>query len=91
MRQCRCPERDRRRRPLRLRPPCRWYGLEQAFDETGLLVYAQAHHYQAKIVGFPCDPNPGQFPNLCGGDPSNLVTLPMRPWSGYVAGMRIRF
>jgi hypothetical protein len=70
----------------------RWgYGLEQSFDETGVLVYAQAHHYQPKIIGFPCDPNPGQFPNQCGGDPNNLVTLPMRPWSGYVLGMRVRF
>jgi hypothetical protein len=70
----------------------RWgYGLEQAFDESGLLIYAQAHHYDPKIVGFPCDPNPSQFPNQCGGDPNNLVTLPMRPWSGYVLGMRVRF
>lgn len=70
----------------------RWgYGIEQAFDEAGLLLYAQAHHYQANIIGFPCDPNPGQFPNNCGGDPSNLVSLPMRPWSGYVVGARIRF
>jgi hypothetical protein len=70
----------------------RWgYGLEQAFDESGLLIYAQAHHYDPKIVGFPCDPNPSQFPNNCGGDPNNLVTLPMRPWSGYVLGMRVRF
>ena len=70
----------------------RWgYGIEQVFDETGLLVCAQAHHYQPKIIGFPCDPNPSQFPNQCGGDPNNLVTLPVRPWSGYVVGMRIRF
>ena len=70
----------------------RWgYGLEQAFDDSGVLIYAQAHHYQPKIIGFPCDPNPGQFPNQCGGDPNNLVTLPARPWSGYVVGMRIRY
>jgi hypothetical protein len=70
----------------------RWgYGLEQSFDDAGLLLYAQAHHYEPRIVGFPCDPNPNQFPNHCGGDPNNLVTLPMRPWSGYVLGARIRF
>jgi hypothetical protein len=68
----------------------RWgYGLEQSLDEVGALVYAQAHHFEPTVVGFPCDPNapPGQ----CGGDPGNPVTLPMRPWSGYVAGMRVRF
>lgn len=70
----------------------RWgYGIEQSFDEAGVLIYAQAHHYRAEVVGFPCDPNPDQFPNKCGGDPSNLVDLPMRPWSGYVVGMRVRF
>lgn len=70
----------------------RWgYGIEQSFDEAGVLLYAQAHHYDAQVVGFPCDPNPGQFPNQCGGDPNNLVNLPMRPWSGYVMGMRVRF
>jgi hypothetical protein len=70
----------------------RWgYGIEQSFDDAGVLLYAQAHHYQANVVGFPCDPNPDQFPNKCGGDPDNLVALPMRPWSGYVVGMRVRF
>jgi hypothetical protein len=70
----------------------RWgYGVEQSFDASGLLVYAQAHHYQSRIVGFPCDPNPSQFANQCGGDPNNLVSLPVRPWIGYVVGMRMRF
>jgi predicted porin len=68
----------------------RWgYGIEQSFEDTGVLLYAQAHHFDPTVVGFPCDPNPP--PNQCGGDPNNLVTLPMRGWSGYVAGMRIRF
>ena len=68
----------------------RWgYGLEQSFDEAGVLLYAQAHHFEPTVIGFPCDANAP--PNQCGGDPNNLVTLPMRPWSGYVAGMRIRF
>jgi hypothetical protein len=71
----------------------RWgYGLEQSFDESGLLIYAQAHHYQPRIIGFPCDPvDPSSFPNLCGGDPSILVNLPVRPWISYVVGARIRF
>lgn len=70
----------------------RWgFGLEQAFDAAGLLLYAQAHHYDVKIVGFPCDANPSQFANNCGGDPANLVQLPTRPWSGVVVGARIRF
>lgn len=70
----------------------RWgYGVEQAFDAAGLLIYAQAHRYEPTIVGFPCDPNPEQFANQCGGDPNNLVTLPMRPWSAFVLGARIRF
>jgi predicted porin len=70
----------------------RWgFGIEQAFDAAGLLLYAQAHHYDVKIVGFPCDPNPSQFANNCGGDPTNLVELPTRPWSGVVVGARIQF
>ena len=70
----------------------RWgYGIEQAFDDAGFLLYAQAHHYQPGIIGFPCDPNPAQFANQCGGDPSNLVDLPARPWSAYVVGARVRF
>jgi len=70
----------------------RWgYGLEQAFEETGVLLYAQVHRYGATIVGFPCDPDPARFANNCGGDPANLVTLPTRPWAGFVAGVRVRF
>lgn len=70
----------------------RWgYGLEQAFDDAGLLLYAQAHHYAPEIIGFPCDPDPTRFANRCGGDRSNLVNLPTRSWSGYVVGARIRF
>ena len=70
----------------------RWgYGFEQSFEDVGLLLYAQAHHYDPTIVGFPCDPNPQQFANQCGGDPANLVTLPMQPWSAFVLGGRVRF
>ena len=31
----------------------RWgYGIEQTFDAAGLLLYAQAHHYEPRIIGF---------------------------------------
>ncbi|MFM9850687.1 MAG: porin [Hyphomicrobiaceae bacterium] len=70
----------------------RWgAGIEQAFDDTGLLLYAQAHRYEATIIGFPCDANPGNFPNNCGGDPSNLVELPTEPWVAFITGARIKF
>lgn len=55
------------------------FGIEQAFDAAGLLIYAQVHRYEPTIVGFPCDPDPSKFANNCGGDPNNLVTLPMQP------------
>jgi hypothetical protein len=70
----------------------RWgLGAEQAFDKQGLLVYAQAHHYQARVVGYPCDTVPAPSPATCGGDPTNLAVLPTKPWSGFVAGAVIRF
>jgi predicted porin len=69
----------------------RGFGIEQAFDASNLLLYAQMNHYDATIVGFPCDANPSQFPNNCGGDPSNLVELPTRAWSAAVVGARIKF
>lgn len=67
------------------------FGIEQAFDSAGLLLYVQAHRYTPTIVGFPCDPDPSKFANQCGGDPNNLVTLPMQPWSAIVVGARVRF
>jgi Gram-negative porin len=70
----------------------RWgFGVEQSFDDRGLLLYAQAHHYEARVVGFPCDVVPAPSPEACGGDPGNLAVLPTKPWSGFVAGVRIRF
>ncbi len=70
----------------------RWgAGIEQAFDDSGLLLYAQAHRYEATIIGFPCDANPQNFPNNCGGDPSNLVELPTEPWVAFLTGARIKF
>lgn len=70
----------------------RWgFGAEQSFDATGVLLYAQAHRYQPDIIGFPCANGPTPFPDQCGGDPSNRVTLPMQPWSTIVVGARVRF
>jgi predicted porin len=70
----------------------RWgFGAEQSFDNSGVLLYAQAHHYQAEIIGFPCDTVPAPSPASCGGDPSNLTRLPTKPWQALVAGTRIRF
>jgi predicted porin len=70
----------------------RWgAGIEQAFDDSGLLLYAQAHRYEATIIGFPCDANPQNFPNNCGGDPGNLVELPTEPWVAFITGARIKF
>ena len=69
----------------------RWgLGAEQAFDKTGVLIYAQAHHYEAKVIGFPCSTIPPPSPELCGGDPTNLAVLPTKPWSAFIAGVRIR-
>jgi hypothetical protein len=70
----------------------RWgFGAEQSFDDRGLLLYAQAHHYEARVIGFPCDIVPAPSPGACGGDPDKLGILPTKPWFGFVAGVRIRF
>jgi len=67
----------------------RGLGIEQAFDDIGLLLYVQAHYYDARISGYPC--NSGFLPKLCGVDPNQLTVLPILPWEGFVAGARIRF
>ena len=67
----------------------RGFGIEQAFDEVGLLVYAQAHYYDAKIIGYPC--NSSFLPKICGVDVNQLTVLPVLPWDGFVAGARVRF
>jgi hypothetical protein len=70
----------------------RWgLGAEQSFDAKSLLVYAQAHHYQAQVIGFPCDTVPAPSPQACGGNPNNLEVLPTKPWFAFVTGARIRF
>jgi hypothetical protein len=70
----------------------RWgFGAEQAFDETGILIYAQAHHYEAKVIGLPCSTIPPPSPELCHTAPADLAVLPTQPWSAFVAGVRIRF
>ncbi len=66
------------------------FGVEQAFDSAGLLVYAQAHFYDPTVIGFPCGPAPFP-PKGCGGDPKNTTKLPAEPWQGFVIGARIQF
>jgi hypothetical protein len=67
----------------------RGFGIEQSFDKIGLLVYAQAHDYDAKISGYPC--NSSFLPKVCGVDFNQLTTLPVLPWDGVVVGARLRF
>ena len=67
----------------------RGFGIEQAFDQIGLLVYAQAHFYDAKISGYPCNSN--FVPNICGVNVNELTVLPTLPWDAFVVGARIRF
>ena len=70
----------------------RWgFGAEQSLDERGLLVYAQAHHYEATVIGRPCDTIPPPSPAACGGLTNEPQVLPTKPWFGFVAGVRIRF
>jgi hypothetical protein len=69
----------------------RWgFGAEQAFDAHNLLLYAQAHHYEAEITGIQCDTLPAPTPADCklNGSPQ---TLPTKPWVGVVTGARVRF
>jgi predicted porin len=70
----------------------RWgLGIEQSFEEAGVLVYLQLHRYEPEIVGFPCANGPTPFPDQCGGNPANLERLPVQPWSAVVFGTRVRF
>jgi hypothetical protein len=67
----------------------RGFGIEQAFDKLDLLVYAQAHYYDAKTSGYPCNSN--FIPKICGVDVNQLTVLPILPWDGFVVGARRRF
>src|SRR5262245_32757960 len=67
----------------------RWgFGAEQAVDAASMLIYAQAHFYDPRIVGYPCT---FVDPNVCGGDPSQTAKLPAASWQGFVMGARIQF
>jgi hypothetical protein len=67
----------------------RGFGIEQAFDQIGLLVYAQAHFYDARISGYPC--NSSFLPKICGVNFNELTVLPTLPWDAFVVGGRVRF
>ena len=70
----------------------RWgFGAEQAFDAHNLLIYAQAHHYEAEITGIQCDQVPPVFPAGCTLEDNSPQILPTKPWVGVVTGARIRF
>jgi hypothetical protein len=62
------------------------FGIEQAFDSAGLLLYAQYHMYQADIFGQPCE----TF-----GDPCEITEtvqkLPVTDWNAAVIGARVQF
>jgi hypothetical protein len=67
----------------------RWgFGVEQGIDAAATIVYAQAHFYDPKIVGFPCE---FPTPDVCGGDPTKTTKLPAGAWQGVVLGARIQF
>ncbi|HEU0062184.1 MAG TPA: porin [Hyphomicrobiaceae bacterium] len=67
----------------------RWgFGIEQGFDAAATILYAQAHFYDPKIVGYPCD---FVKPDVCGGDPTKTTSLPAGSWQGFVFGARIQF
>ena len=67
----------------------RWgFGIEQGFDAAATILYAQAHFYDPKIVGYPCD---FLTPDVCGGDPAKTTKLPAGAWQGFVLGARIQF
>jgi len=70
----------------------RWgFGAEQAFDAHNLLIYAQAHHYEAEITGRQCTEVPPPSPADCGGAGNSPQILPTKPWVGVVTGARVRF
>jgi hypothetical protein len=67
----------------------RWgFGVEQGIDAAATLLYAQAHFYDPKIVGYPCE---FPTPDVCGGNPANTTKLPAGAWQGFVLGARIQF
>ena len=67
----------------------RGFGIEQAFDQIGLLVYAQAHFYDLKICGYPCNSN--FLPKIYGVNLNEPTVLPTLPWDAFVVGGRAQF
>jgi hypothetical protein len=67
----------------------RWgFGVEQGLDAAATILYAQAHFYDPKIVGYPCE---FPTPDVCGGNPANTTKLPAGAWQGFVLGARSQF
>ena len=72
----------------------RWgVGLEQEVESTGLLFYAQFHHYSGRFFGQRCakaDPI-----DACTPDPNpplpSQANLRSEPWQAFVLGARIQF
>ncbi len=61
-------------------------GVEQSFDASALLVYAQYQHFDGTIISNPC----GVIGD-CTTLSDQTVSLPVRPWEAVVLGARIQF
>lgn len=71
----------------------RWgLGIEQGFDNAGLLLYGQFHHYEADFSGAKCEGllNFGGPCLLAAPDPKRKDFSP-EPWQAAVVGARIPF
>jgi hypothetical protein len=63
-------------------------GVEQAFDTSALLLYAQYHYYDVELLGNPCTYGADY---TCTEFEDETQSLPVEPWSAVVIGGRIQF
>jgi hypothetical protein len=63
-------------------------GVEQAFDASALLLYAQYHYYDAELLGNTCEYDAVY---ACTGFYDEAESLPVERWSAVVLGGRIQF
>lgn len=65
------------------------FGVEQAFDSSGLLLYAQYQLFEADIYGSPCPTDPTN----CAAESLTTPTqrLPVEDWSAVIIGARVQF